>query len=320
MGIVYNMLFGGAQKPINRDPKKVVAMPKPVIKAFDWLAERPMYEPLRALCRMESTFLKMDGKPFKDALIKCNSYESSELYLDGLHGTLFYSATPSKKFVLGIHGYRMNSISEFARYVPIYHDMGYNFLAIDNCGAGESEGEFVSFGVKESADAIRWAKLLVEKFGQDIEILIYGLSLGGATTLIACGDKNLPSQVRCAIVDSPYSSFRAEEDYILSLLKLPEAVYPVFFFIINYVFKKNTGLSLRDAAPIKSVKKALVPILFIHGEDDVFVPSKFSKELVRACGSQSQLELFDEASHCQSFHWEPERYTALIRSWAEKYM
>lgn len=45
MGMIYKMLFGGAQKPVNRDPNKVVAMPKPVIKAFDWLAERPMYEP-----------------------------------------------------------------------------------------------------------------------------------------------------------------------------------------------------------------------------------------------------------------------------------
>ncbi|MCQ2461749.1 MAG: hypothetical protein MJ115_06370, partial [Clostridia bacterium] len=182
------------------------------------------------------------------------------LNLNGLHGTLFYSNEKSKKFAIGIHGYRMNGISEFARYIPIYHDMGYNFLAIDNCGAGESEGEFVS--------------------------------LGGATTLIACGSKDLPSQVRCAIVDSPYSSFRAEEDYILSLLKLPEAIYPVFFFIINHVFKKNTGLTLKDASPIKAVKKASV----------------------------SQLELFDKASHCQSFHWEPEHYAALIHSWAEKYM
>lgn len=196
----------------------------------------------------------------KDELSKCNSYKSEELNLNGLHGTLFYSNEKSKKFAIGIHGYRMNGISEFARYIPIYHDMGYNFLAIDNCGAGESEGEFVS--------------------------------LGGATTLIACGSKDLPSQVRCAIVDSPYSSFRAEEDYILSLLKLPEAIYPVFFFIINHVFKKNTGLTLKDASPIKAVKKASV----------------------------SQLELFDKASHCQSFHWEPEHYAALIHSWAEKYM
>lgn len=314
------MLFGGAQKPVNRDPNKVVAMPKPVIKAVDWLAERPMYEPLRALCRMEAIFLKMDGKPLKDALTKCNSYKSEELNLNGLHGTLFYSNEKSKKFAIGIHGYRMNGISEFARYIPIYHDMGYNFLAIDNCGAGESEGEFVSFGVKESSDAINWAKLLTEKFGHDIEILIFGLSLGGATTLIACGSKDLPSQIRCAIVDSPYSSFRAEEDYILSLLKLPEAIYPVFFFIINHVFKKNTGLTLKDASPIKAVKKASVPIMFIHGEDDVFVPSKFSKELASACASVSQLELFDKASHCQSFHWEPEHYAALIHSWAEKYM
>ena len=320
MGIVYNMLFGGANKPINRDPSKVMTIPKPVIKVFDWLAERPMYEPLRALCRMEAVFLQMDGKPYKDALKKCNTYKSEELHLDKLHGTLFYSDKPSKKFVLGIHGYRMNSISEFARYVPLYHEMGYNFLAIDNCGAGESEGDFVSFGVQESADAIRWAKLLVDKFGQDIEILIYGLSLGGATTIIACGDKNLPSQVRCAIVDSPYSSFRAEEDYILSLLKLPTKIYPIFFGIINHVFKKNTGLNLKDASPIDSVKKAKVPILFIHGEDDIFVPCKFSKELSSACSTTSQLELFSNASHCQSFHWDPTRYTSLVHSWTNKHM
>lgn len=238
------------------------------------------------------------------------SHVDEQLYItnckgERLRGQLMPAEEPSEVFILMCHGCRSSGTQEYACISEALHNHGYNLLIIDHVASGESEGKYIGYGVLESRDTMLWIDYLNNRFGRNIEILLYGISMGAATVLMM-GGKALPENVRGIIADCPYTSAWNEFAYQLkSSFHLPE--WPLLP-LISSVCRLRAGYTYKEASPAKALKSATLPILFIHGGADDFVPTYMSREMYLSYAGEKQIEIFDDAIHARSYQTYPEEY------------
>ena len=245
------------------------------------------------------------GMEYMKTLPHEDVYITSE---DGLklHGTLFPAPDNGKKYVIGIHGFQSHAWNEYAPHIEFYRSIGFGMLLPDDRAHGESEGEYITMGVKDRRDCISWAKYLVERFGEDTKILLHGVSMGGATVLSASGEADLPSQVLGTVSDCGFSS--ARESFACQIERLYH-IPPAFIVrVCQWYAKHKAGFDFMEARPIDQVRHAKVPILFVQGKDDVMVPEFMARKLYEACSSEKKLLVVENANHAESIALDPEGY------------
>ncbi|WP_313898458.1 alpha/beta hydrolase [Lederbergia sp. NSJ-179] len=239
---------------------------------------------------------------------------------DGLNLTGYYlpAKEPTDKLVIFTHGYlgHAKQMGLFGQYY--YEELGYNIFMADARGHGESEGDYYGFGWPDRLDLIDWTKLLVNKLGEDTQVVYHGLSMGAATVLMASGEKDLPSQVEAIVADSPYTSVYNLLAYQMKrMFKLP--AFPILDST-SMVTKAKAGYSLREANALKEVEMTNVPILYIHGKADTFVPTKLAIELYDHTNSEAELMLVEGANHGESFVLEKDAYKERLNSFLSHYI
>lgn len=218
---------------------------------------------------------------------------------DGLKLKAMFLPADSKsdKVLIAIHGYRSYNIREYANYLKFYHELGFHILLPDNRAHGESEGKYIGFGWLDRLDCIQWIRYMKKYFHQDLQIVLHGISMGSATVLMASGE-DLPDDVKCIISDCGFTSvldeFKHElhDHKIVSTLLIPTA---------TLLSKKRVGYSFKEASTIEQVKKSRTPTLFIHGDQDDFVPTYMVYDLYNACQADKDLLIVEGAKHAESF-------------------
>ena len=246
----------------------------------------------------------MDRLPVEDVYITSR---------DGLrlHAYLYPAEQENKKFILGIHGYRSYARPEYGPYIDFYRKLGYSMLLPDDRAHGPSEGEYIGFGVLDRLDCVDWAEYLVNRFGKETEILLHGVSMGSATVLAASGEEDLPEQVHGIIADCGYTSAWEILSYVMKhMAHIP--TWPILP-LCEKICRRKAGFGFREHTPIEQVKKAKVPILFVHGAKDRMVPVEMAHRLYEACSSRKKLLIVDEAAHAESIAFAPEEYHRAIR-------
>lgn len=223
----------------------------------------------------------------------------------------------SKKFVFLSHGYRSNARDEFGRFAKFYHDNGVNVFMVDHQAAGQSEGGLITFGQREARDGLGWLDFMIDTFGDDIEIFLHGISMGCATVTAMTGNDTLPENVKFTVADCGYTSMIDEFKS-----NLDKAHVPAFPLInaVSVIHRAATGMSIKEGAPIDMVKNAKVPVLFIHGATDDFVPTTMVFELYEACTSEKDLLIVDDAEHAESYKKDPASYEAKVKEFMDKYL
>lgn len=235
-----------------------------------------------------------------------------------LVGYLMKPEKPSDVYVLGCHGYRSDGRREFNAFAQYYLKKGINVFLIDHVAAGESEGKYISFDRYEHADALKWLTFMTETFGKNIQIIIHGVSMGAATVMMMSGAGNLSRNVKFIVSDCGYTSAWDEFEYKLKALKIP--VQPILN-TVNAINKHRAGFDFKDTSALESVKKAGVPMLFVHGGGDTFVPTYMAYILYDACASKDKdLLIVDGADHAQSFIDGQEAYEAKLDAFIDKFI
>ncbi|MBQ7046234.1 MAG: alpha/beta hydrolase [Oscillospiraceae bacterium] len=226
--------------------------------------------------------------------------------------------TPSKRFVICIHGYKCNGPDECSHLLPFYRNtLKYNYLLPDLRAHGRSEGKYIGFGALDYKDINLWMNYLIERFGEDIEIILHGISMGAATAMITCCKKP-PKQLKLVIEDCGYTNayeevcntFREKCNGLKIsdiLIKLGDPFRKVF-----------AGYRLKDADPLGGMKNAATPILFVHGSEDTFVPTKMVYELYDACPQKKKLFVVEGAVHAFSYYDAMEEYQKNIIDFLEE--
>ena len=234
-----------------------------------------------------------------------------------------YLIRPEKEsdvYIFASHGYRCYGKKEWARYVDFYvNQMGYNMFFIDHQSAGKSEGKYIGFSSFESRDGLDWLQYMIEKFGEDIKIIMHGISMGSATVMLMSGSDRLPENVKFTIADCGFTSALDEFTYKLESLKVPK--FPTIP-VICAINRRKVGYDFgKDTNALEAVKKAKVPMLFIHGSADKFVPTYMGYILYHECTSEyKDLLIVEGADHAQSYLIDKDGYEAKIKQFAEKFI
>lgn len=232
-----------------------------------------------------------------------------------LIGRVFFQKRESHKWVLLLHGYT----GWKEELYPIgcqYAKQGYQVLSPDLRCSGESEGDFIGMGWTDRQDNLLWLDYILGR-DPDAKIVIHGQSMGGACALMMTGEA-LPEQVRAVVSDCAYTDV-----YSIFQKQLKEWFHLPGFTIIdgaNLVLRLRGGYNIREASALEAVKKSELPILFIHGDQDAFVPLEMAEELYEAADCEKELLVVEGAGHAQSQDKDPESYYGTVFSFLNTYV
>ena len=231
----------------------------------------------------------------------------------------YISAANSKKTVIILHGF-MNNKDTMGAYAAMFHKLGYNTLLPDARGHGQSQGNYIGYGWREKVDVKKWAKDVIQKNGSDSKIAIFGVSMGGATTMMASG-LTMPRQVKAYIEDCGYTNVKDEVEHEAEdLYHLP--TFPRFPLVevLSGITRLRAGYFLGDGSSIRQVAKNKRPMFFIHGEKDTFVPTKMVYDNYQASKGKKELWIVPGAKHAKSFATKPAQYQKKVKAFLNRYL
>ncbi|MBQ7875848.1 MAG: alpha/beta hydrolase [Clostridia bacterium] len=234
-----------------------------------------------------------------------------------LYGEYFPADTLSDTTVICFHGYTSTGWDSCASIAAFFIKEGYNCLIVDNRAHGKSEGDYVGFGILDRYDALSWIEHINKAYNPK-NVILYGVSMGGATVVMTSGLPNLPQNVKAIVSDCAFTS---PFDVFSHILKrdyhLPK--FPVMNFN-NMLTRKNAGYGFSDYSTLDAVKVTKVPIIFIHGEKDDFVPTYMSRQNFEACQSPKELVIIENASHAAAYYENVSLYEAKVKNFLSKFI
>lgn len=255
--------------------------------------------------KMLSLIDQLADLPFESVII--TSFDGLTLY------GRYYHVLDGAPLDLGFHGYRGTSVRDLCGCVNTIKQGKRNVLLVEQRANGRSGGKAITFGIKERYDCLLWIDYAVNRFGKDVRIFLRGVSMGGATVLMATG-LNLPKNVYGVLADCPYSSPVEIIKKVLNDRKLP-----VWFFypIISLGTRLFGRFNLKEITAESAVKNSNTPIIIMHGESDKFVPSYMSLP-VKNARKNVEYNLFANAGHALCYIEDQERYEDLVKEFVDK--
>ena len=261
------------------------------------------YDPYRK--EINRIFCQLSDRPCED--VTTQSFDGLNLM------GRYYHVRDGAPLDIGFHGYRSSALTDFAGGSELSFAMGHNLLLIDERAHGKSGGRTIAFGIQERLDAASWVNYAVNRFGADTKILLYGVSMGAATVLMA-SELDLPENVKGIIADCPYSSPKAIIRKVAKDMHLPDWLAWPFVKIGAKIYG---GFDIDETDAARAVKNAHVPILIIHGEDDGFVPCEMS-DIVSDNPKLVTRYTFPGADHGFSYLVDTPRYRKIVTEFVEK--
>ena len=216
---------------------------------------------------------------------------------------------------MAFHGYRSLATIDFALEVEFFHGLGCDVLLPYQRSHGESQGRYITYGVKERFDCRDWARYAARRFGEDKPLFLMGISMGAATVLMASG-LELPGNTRGIVADCGFTTpwdimaHVARRDY-----RLPP--FPLLY-LLDGLARLRAGFRLKGADTRKALERNRIPVLFLHGEEDGFVPLSMTEENFAACRAEKRLYTVPGAGHAQSFGVDPEGCKRVLREFLER--
>jgi len=211
------------------------------------------------------------------------------------------------------HGYKGNAIRDFCGNYKIAKEAGRNVLLIDERCHRKSEGHTITFGINERKDVLCWVRYVNERFGNP-SIILTGVSMGAATVLMA-SSLALPEGVVGIISDSAYTSPRDILFKVGKQLHYPKKIMGIFIAASAFIFG---GFDIDSADCIESVKNTKLPVLFLHGQDDFFVPCRMSRKVFAACKDNKSIVTFSNGGHCAAYIFNTEKYVNAINDFCKR--
>lgn len=265
----------------------------------------PQYDPYRP--EMRRIYQQLKDRPYEAVSIRSR---------EGLKLTgRYYHVKDGAPLDLCFHGYRSHPYTDFSGGSELSFRMGHNVLLVDQRAHGGSDGRTISFGIRERWDLLCWTEYAVERFGPEVPILLYGVSMGGATVLMAA-DLELPENVKGIVADCPFVS---PIDIILdvgrkTMPNLPSGLIRPFAIWGARIYG---GFDLTETDAVQAVAGAKVPILILHGEDDRYVPCEMS-DIVSANPALVERHTFPGAAHGISYLTDTPRYHRLVKDFVSR--
>lgn len=242
-----------------------------------------------------------------------------------LHAIYVRAAQPTQRTAVIVHGYTDNAVRMLHIGYLYSRLLGYNILLPDLHAHGLSQGSAIQMGWLDRLDVLQWMETADELFGREIggtQMVVHGISMGAATTMMVSGEVqhgiHQAPYVKCFVEDCGYTSvwdeFKGELKVRFHLPPFP------LLHIASKLCDWEYGWNFRQASALEQVKKCTLPMLFIHGDSDDFVPTWMVHPLYEAKPEPKELWLAPGPGHALSYKHNPEEYTARVKAFTEKYI
>lgn len=198
--------------------------------------------------------------------------------------------------IIFFHGYHGTAAWDGYGFFRICRENSINILMADERAHGKSEGSVITLGIMERCDCKSWSKYVAERFGENTDIFLAGVSMGAASVIMS-SELDLPRNVRALIADCGYSRPATMLMETVKSMKLP--VKPIYLFL-KHGARLFGHFDLEGCTALEAVEKLKIPILFIHGAQDSIVPSFMGEELYNACTGRKAWTLIEKADHANS--------------------
>lgn len=234
-----------------------------------------------------------------------------------LHALYVRSATESPNTALIIHGYTDNSI----RMLMIGHlynkEMNYNILLPDLRAHGKSDGEYIQMGWKDRLDILKWIDVSKGIYGDTTNMVIHGISMGAATTMMTSGE-DLPENIKCFVEDCGYTSVWDEFKHKLK----DEYGLPAFPILpaTSLYTQMKVDWNFKEASSLEQIKKSKLPMFFIHGDKDTYVPTWMVNKLYEAKQGEKELWIVPGVEHANAYWDYTDEYVAKTNQFVSKYI
>lgn len=243
----------------------------------------------------------------------------SQTSFDGLKLVAAHFKQPQKeraKLAILAHGYGSDG-EHMQDFGELFYELGYDLLVPDARAHGQSEGTYIGFGWPDRLDYVQWINQISKSYPKGVDIVLYGISMGGATVMMTSGEK-LPDNVKLIIEDCGYDSVANELSYQLKdMFNLPSfPLIPLTSAYSGY----QAGYTFTEASSVAQLRKNKLPMLFIHGDADKFVPFEMLEKNYEATQGPKEKYIVKGAKHGTSFKDDREGYRQVVTSFLDKYM
>ena len=257
---------------------------------------------------------------WKDSLEQANALKDTFIYAPDhtlLHAFYVAAPVPTSKTAVIIHGYTDNAIRMMMIGYMYNRSLGYNILLPDLRYSGQSEGNYLQMGWLDRTDVMQWMDIANQIYGNNTQMAVHGISMGGATTMMISGEPQ-PDYVKCFVDDCGYTSvweqFSKELKEQFGLPQIP------LLYTASWLCDLKYGWSFDEASALEQVKKCHLPMLFIHGEKDDYVPTWMVYDLYEAKPVPKELWVVPDADHATSYKLNKKAYTEKVKQFTDKYI
>ena len=214
------------------------------------------------------------------------------------------------------HGYRGNAERDVSGGIERCFKVGHNALLVDHRASGASDGHTITFGIKERLDCLKWIDYVINRFGENVQIVIGGVSMGAATVMMATAE-NLPKNVKYVIADCGYTSPKEIICRTMRQMGYPDKLfYPLAKFGALIFGRFNVD----ETSPLQAVQNAKIPVIFLHGTGDEIVPHEMSERLYEQCKTQKALVLIPNAEHGLAYPRDIDGYVAAVKDFEKDFI
>lgn len=226
-----------------------------------------------------------------------------------LRGQYLSGGEQAQTLILCFHGYKSQGMNEFAALARYYNSLGCDALLVDDRAHGASEGKYIGFGCLDRWDCLEWTRYVNERFKDSRKVFLHGISMGAATVMMA-SNLDLAGNVCGIIADCGFTS---AWDVFTHILKRDYHMPPFpIMYLTSILCKLFAGYGFRDVSTLDTVAQTKIPMLFIHGEDDDFVPAYMSPANYKVCNSEKELLTVPGASHAESYYKYRQKYESTV--------
>lgn len=269
---------------------------------------------------MSSSDMSETVATIMNAAQNLESKEHEQVEITAQDGTYlighWYYPEDAKRIIVAMHGWRSTWSQDFGAIAPFWFDNDCAVLFAEQRGQGNSGGEYMGFGLLERYDCLDWINWVNERTEGKLPIYLGGVSMGATTILMTAGFE-LPENVRGIVADCAFTSPHAIWKHVVeNNFHLP---YGLYSRAAKDICEKRIQVPSDSYSTTKALAKCKVPVLFIHGTDDNFVPIEMTYENYKSCASDKRLFIVPGAEHGMSYLVDKVGYETAVKQFWDDY-
>ena len=233
------------------------------------------------------------------------------------HGLILqHDSVPTGASIV-VHGYTDNAPIMMRYAYMHYETLGRNVVVPEHYAHGESDGDDIRFGWLDRLDVKDLWLPLTHELWPDQNIVMHGLSMGGAITMFVSGEEIPDSlNLKSFVEDCGYTSTWDQLEYQAKDMGLP--AFPVLN-VANVICNMKYGWDMKESNALTQLAKCTRPMLFIHGDADDFVPtSMVYRNYDAKISGYKEIMVVPGARHARSLHVDYDKYVERVDSFLAK--